>query len=302
MKLFDLKRFAINDGPGIRTTLFLKGCPLHCIWCHNPEGIAPNAQKLYMEQKCIGCQTCVDECPQQALTLTAHGIQSDAERCTTCGRCTEVCPTLALEMAGREWSLEEVMEAVEKERMVMETSGGGVTICGGEPLMHPDDVCALFSELGRRGIHRALDTTLYCSPSTLERILPVCDLLLVDLKHMDSAQHELYTGVPNEPILDNLRRVSSANARFWIRIPLIEGINADEDNLHATAQFLTRLTGTQPEQVCLLPYHDIGKGKHERLGTHYNPSSIRMETPSKEQQQAAINLLLSYGIPAKIGG
>ena len=137
MYIFDIKRFAINDGPGIRVTLFMKGCPLRCVWCHNPEGLESRQQRMYVKKKCIGCQTCVETCPQHGLVLTPDGIKQTAE-CTHCGKCVEECPTLAMEMAGKAYSMEELMKLVEKDRLVMETSGGGVTLCGGEPLMHPD--------------------------------------------------------------------------------------------------------------------------------------------------------------------
>ena len=293
--VFDLKRFAIHDGPGIRTTIFLKGCPLHCVWCHNPEGIKPEAQKLYNAQKCIGCQTCVELCPQQALSLSPQGIVEQPERCIACGQCTDNCPTLALELAGRHWSIDELMKEVEKERQVMETSGGGVTLCGGEPLLQPEAVKALLIELGRRSIHRTLDTTLYCSPATLDAILPHCDLLLIDLKHTDNAKHVLYTGVPNDPILHNIRTVSERGLPYWIRIPLIVGINADEANLHATGRCLSSLP-CPPERIDLLPYHDIGRGKHVRLGTTYNPTQISMRPPSAEELEQARLILSGYGL------
>lgn len=298
--IFDIKRFALNDGPGIRTTLFLKGCPLHCIWCHNPEGISTRAEKMYNRKKCIGCSTCVDQCPLHLLHLTPDGILQD-EGCTRCGRCTLECPTKAMEMSGREWKTDELMAVVEKERKVMEDSGGGVTLCGGEPLMHPDYALQLLDELGRRRLHRAVDTTLYVSDQTLERVMPACELLLIDLKHMDSQQHQLYTGVPNERILQGIRHVSQRSHPFWIRIPMIAGINADDENLKASASFLASLP-VKPEVVNLLPYHDIGKGKHERLGTTYNPQSVLMRTPTDEEQQHALSILQDAGLNARIGG
>lgn len=315
--IFDIKRFAINDGPGIRTTLFMKGCPLRCVWCHNPEGLESQPVKLYTQKKCIGCQTCVEVCPTHNLLLTPDGIVEQGTCLLnslefpphrgggagrgSCGRCTEECPTLALEMAGKNWTMDALMEVVEKERQVMTESGGGVTLCGGEPLMHPDYLAQVLTELGRRGIHRTVDTTLYASPETIERIMPLCELFLVDLKHMDSTLHQRYTRVPNEPILANIRRVSEAGHPYWIRIPLIVGVNADDDNLHASGRFLASLP-TPPEVVNLLIYHDIGKGKHARLGTTYNPDNISMTPPSPEQQQHALEILAQYGITAKIGG
>ena len=231
MLLFDIKRYAINDGPGIRVTIFMKGCPLACVWCHNPEGISPRAEKLYTRKKCIGCGACVDVCPTGALTLTEAGIVTDRSLCRTCGRCAEVCPTLAMEMSGREYSIDEVMREIEKETVFMDRSEGGVTFCGGEPLSHPSDLVALLDRCGELGIHRAVDTTLFASPDTVRSVMERTDLFLVDLKHMDSGSHCRFTGVPNERILSNLRMIAEAGIDFLIRIPLIEGVNADEENI-----------------------------------------------------------------------
>jgi len=298
--IFDIKRFAINDGPGIRTTVFLKGCPLRCVWCHNPEGISPKPVKLYTKKKCIGCQSCVDVCPQGALVLTDDGIKEQGG-CVLCGRCTDECPTLALQMAGKDWKMDDLMAVIEKERKVMEDSDGGVTVCGGEPLMHPDYLCQLLEELRRRGFHRTVDTTLYASEQTIERVLPLTDLFMVDLKHMDSTLHQKYTQVPNEPILRNIRKISEAGAHFWIRIPLIVGVNADDDNLSAAADFIASLPNP-PEMVNLLAYHDIGIGKHTRMGTEYNPDQILMEAPDEAMLQHASDIFCSRGLTIKIGG
>lgn len=299
--IFDIKRFALNDGPGIRTTLFLKGCPLRCVWCHNPEGQRPEAQRLYTKKKCIGCGTCVSVCPQGALQLTADGIRPTSEDCLLCGACTEACPTTALTMSGRTWTMDELMAEVEKERQVMAESGGGVTLCGGEPLMHPDYAVQLLDELGRRRFHRAVDTTLYASPDVIRRVAQRCELFLVDLKHMDSALHRRYTGVANERILDGLRLVASLGTPYWVRIPLIEGINADEANLTASARFLASLP-TPPQVVNLLVYHDIGKNKHARLGTTYNPDALSMAAPSDAVQQRSLDILVAHGLAARVGG
>lgn len=298
--IFDIKRFAINDGPGIRTTLFMKGCPLRCVWCHNPEGISPKPVKLYTKKKCIGCQSCVEICPQHNLTLTADGIKEVGD-CILCGKCTDECPTLALQMAGKEWEMDKLMEIVEKERKVMEDSEGGVTVCGGEPLMHPDYLIALLTELKGRGIHRTVDTTLFASEQTVDRVMPLADLFLVDLKHMNSEKHKFYTGVPNEQILSNIRLISAAGARFWIRIPLIVGVNADDDNLKASADFLASLPNA-PECVNLLVYHDVGKGKHARMGTSYNPDDFSMEAPDDQLQQHALEIFKAKGLNVKVGG
>lgn len=263
--VFDIKRFSINDGPGIRTTIFLKGCPLHCVWCHNPEGISPERQMMFTAGKCIGCGTCSRES-------------------------IEECPTLARVWCGREWTMDELMAVVEKERAVMERSGGGVTLCGGEPLMHPAYTQELLRELGRRGIHRAVDTTLFASEDTVRAVAGECEMLLVDIKTMSSADHVKYCGVPNGKILSNIRLIAEMGVRYWIRIPLIEGVNAFDGNICATADFLASLP-TGPERVELLPYHDIGKGKQIRLGTEYNPGGLHMSAPSEERLRHFYDIL-----------
>lgn len=299
--LFDLKRYALHDGPGIRTTLFLKGCPLRCVWCHNPESWSSGKQRLYTRAKCIGCASCVEACPEAALKLTPEGVRPTGRPCCTCGACADACPALAMEICGREWPMDELMAEIEKERGVMTDSGGGVTLSGGEPLLHPDYTLELLTELGRRGFHRAVDTTLYAEPDIIQAVAKACDLFLVDLKVMDSETHRRYTGVPNGQILENLRLVASLGKPYWIRIPLITEVNASEANLAATADFLLSLDRL-PDEVDLLPYHDIGKGKHERMGTAYNPSTLSLSAPSKEDQARCVRQLEAAGLTVKIGG
>lgn len=299
--IFDIKRYAINDGPGIRTTIFLKGCPLRCVWCHNPESWTPQPQKLYKKTKCIGCRSCVEVCPQQALELSPHGIIPTDNPCVLCGKCVEECPSTALEMCGREWTMDNLMAEIEKERAIMEDSGGGVTLCGGEPLMHPDYSLAILEELGRRGFHRTVDTTLYASRKTVVKISDACELFLVDLKLMDSDKHRQYTGVPNELILQNIQYLAEAGKDFFIRIPLIEDVNADDGNMEDTALFLDSLPWLR-RTVNLLPYHDVGKDKHRRMWSTYNPQSFQMNAPTEETLQHCAGLLESHGLHVIIGG
>ena len=293
MYIFDIKRYAINDGPGIRTTLFIKGCPLRCVWCHNPEGWASEPQVLFKQSKCIRCGMCNEP-----------------------GFTVDDCPTTARELCGREYTMDELMAEVEKERAVMENSGGGVTLCGGEPLMHPEDTLAILRELGRRGFHRTVDTSLYAKPEVVDAVAAECELLLIDLKLMDSEKHRRYTGVGNELILENIRRVAETGHDFRIRIPLIEGVNADEENIEATARFLSSLsilysplqakrTGSSaPLTLHLLPYHDVGKDKHRRMmpPTPYNPQGYPMAVPSEETLQRCRQQLESHGLRVVIGG
>ena len=280
MYIFDIKRYAINDGPGIRTTIFVKGCPLRCVWCHNPEGWTAEPQVLYKRSKCIGCHTCEQE-----------------------GFVADDCPTKAREVCGRKYTMDELMGEVEKERDIMQDSGGGVTICGGEPLMHPDGTLAILRELGRRGFHRTVDTTLYAHSDVVKAVARECELLLVDLKLMDTEKHRRYTGVGNELILRNIRLIAEAGHPFQIRIPLIEGINADEQNIEQTARFLSLLTSHfSPLTVNLLPYHDVGKDKHLRMGSRYNPQGYPMSTPTEESQQRCRQQLEAYGLHVVIGG
>ena len=199
--------------------------------------------------------------------------------------------------------MDDLMAEVEKERDIMTDSGGGVTLCGGEPLMHPDDTLTILKELGRRGFHRTVDTTLYASKEVVEAVADNCELLLVDLKLMDSDKHRRYTGVPNELILDNIRLLATLGKDFLIRIPLIEGINADEENIDATARFLSLLTPhSSLLTVHLLPYHDVGKDKHRRMWSTYNPENIPMATPSDEVLQRCKAQLEAHGFQVVIGG
>ncbi|WP_036787741.1 glycyl-radical enzyme activating protein [Phocaeicola abscessus] len=299
--IFDIKRYAIHDGPGIRTTIFIKGCPLRCIWCHNPESWSSEAQKLYRQSKCIGCGTCMQVCPMHALRLTPEGIRPVEGKCLSCGLCTEECPTKALEMCGREWAMDELMMEIEKERDVMEDSHGGVTLCGGEPLFYPDYALELLQELGRRGFHRTVDTTLFVDPGDLRKVTAECELFLVDLKVMDSAKHRFFTGVSNERILRNIRMLAEIGRDFLIRIPLIHGVNSDERNIEDTAAFLEELPWKR-RTLNLLPYHEVGQDKHRRMWMTYNPRHDAMSTPSEAEQERCVRQFAAHGLTAVIGG
>ena len=297
--IFDVKRYSINDGPGIRVTVFFKGCPLHCAWCHNPESISPHPQKMYSPDKCIGCNSCVESCPEKACKLTPQGIITDPDLCTLCGKCADVCPTKATEMSGKIVSVEDIVKIVEKERVFFDQSGGGVTISGGEPLMQPDFLIALLDELGSRSIHRAVDTTGFTPQNTLLEVAKRTDLFLYDLKMMDSAHHKKWTGVGNEIILQNLKLLASTGASIDIRIPLIKGVNDDDDNLDQTAAFVARLAG-EKKSVSILPYHNIMVNKYQKLGQVFDGS--KMSEPSDDEQTRIIAKFDAFGIRASFWG
>ena len=302
--IFDIKRYAINDGPGIRTTIFFSGCPLRCVWCHNPESWQMKPHLTYKHNRCIGCQSRVTACPQGLLRLSSDGIVKNEECGVAESYCADACPTTALEICGREWTIDELLAEVEKERDVMEDSGGGVTLCGGEPLMQGEAALELLHELKGRGVHRTVDTTLYATPELVREVAENCELLLVDLKMMDSHKHQLYTGVCNELIINNIQLINTLHTPYYIRIPLIEGINADKTNIEATAKFLASLKPCKEILlgVNLLPYHDVGRDKHRRLWSVYNPDNIPMSSPSEAVQQRCVEQFASYGITATIGG
>jgi pyruvate formate lyase activating enzyme len=297
--VFDLKRYAINDGPGIRLAIFFKGCNLNCAWCHNPEGISPKPEKMYAAAKCIGCGTCVDNCETHAITLTSHGIVTDESRCTLCGSCADVCPTKAIEMSGRLMTVPELMKIIVKERAFFDQSGGGVTFSGGEPLLQAEFLLELLDECGKQGIHRAVDTAGHVNTATLLEVARQTDLFLYDLKVMDPAIHEQWTGVRNDLILANLRTPAEAGAAIIIRFPLVGGVNDHEENIRQTATFITSLPGNLPE-VHLLPYHAIAQHKYAKLG---RPDAfLQMEEPGRESLENVAGWFAEYGIKVKSGG
>ena len=297
--VFDIKRYAINDGPGIRVTIFLKGCPLSCRWCHNPESISPTVQKMYTRGKCIGCGECVDICPEQACTLTDAGIVTDHNLCIRCGQCAAVCPALATEMSGQHETVSELLSVIENERPFFDQSGGGVTFSGGEPLLYPDFLIEILDACGRLQIHRTVDTSGLARTKNLLAVAKRTDLFLYDLKLMDSEKHKEWTGAGNERILQNLEVLAESGAAIQIRIPLIKGVNADDDNIDATAAFVAALPGPA-RKISLLPYHDVAEGKFAKLGSDYQPSP--MTEPDAEDLARVIACFSSHGLTASIGG
>ena len=294
--IFDIKRFAIHDGPGIRTTVFLKGCPLHCLWCHNPEGISRQPQLVFTPQKCIGCGHCLEVCPQRVHQLINGQHLIQWERCLACGTCAEGCYAGALELAGREVTVSEIMDEVLRDRPFYETSDGGMTLSGGEPLAQYSFTIALLQAAKSEGVHTALDTSGFALWGRLEGLLSYTDLILYDLKHMDRERHIALTGVPNERILENLRRLDDAGQAIWVRIPLIPGQNDEDFNCHALGQFLSGLRNV--ERVEILRYHRFAESKYERIGRDYPLRGL--EPPTEERAESRQQILLSYGLSQTI--
>ncbi|MGI6619997.1 MAG: glycyl-radical enzyme activating protein [Bacillota bacterium] len=299
--IFNIQKYSVHDGPGIRTTVFLKGCPLRCKWCHNPEGLSCGPELVVFQTRCVGCGMCVRACPTGAVSLSRNTSVrisvTDRAKCTVCGRCAGVCPTQAREVAGTPTTPDWVMEQVLKDRIFYEQSGGGVTFSGGEPLMQPGFLLELLKRCKAEGLHTAVDTSGYVPWDSLEQTAPLTDLFLYDIKLMDSIRHLEYTGVSNQPILDNLERLSRAHNAVIARIPVIPGVNDDAGNIEATGQFLA---GLGIMKASILPYHNIGSDKYARLGKRYALKHI--ERPSDEAIWRLKDRLEGFGLAVKIGG
>jgi len=294
--IFDIKHFAVHDGPGIRTTVFLKGCPLSCLWCHNPESISPGPQLLFTPSKCIGCGYCFEACPEGVHRTVDGSHVIDWERCQTHGECVDGCYAGALEMAGYEATVEEVMEEVLRDRTFHATSGGGVTLSGGEPLAQHEFSAALLRAAKAEGLHTALDTSGHAPWSRLDGIQRHVDLVLYDLKHMDPKRHEELTGVSNDLILENLRSLDRLGKATWIRIPLIPGLNDDDANYEAMGEFLSALENV--ERVEVLRYHRLAETKYASAGMDY---ALRgLEPPTEDETESRQRILASRGVSERI--
>ena len=259
--VFNIQRCSIHDGPGIRTTVFVKGCPLSCSWCHNPEGIDGSPVLMISADRCLSCGACTNACSVGG--AAPAGELWDRELCTRCGACVEACPADARELAGCSYEVGDLVDLIERDRVFFDSSGGGVTFSGGEPLAQPEFVLQCLRECRKRGLHTAVDTCGLASRETLLEVAALADLVLYDLKHMDPDRHRAETGTGNRIILENLRALSETGAEIWIRIPVIPGFNVDRENIAATGDFLRGLP--RQHRVCLLPYHDIAGGKRSRL-------------------------------------
>ena len=298
-RVFDIKRYSIHDGPGIRTTVFLKGCSLGCLWCHNPEGVDPGPELMHWPSRCARCHACVEACPRGAVGLDASGaVAVDRAKCDLCGLCVESCLTDALQMVGREMTVDQVVAEAAKDLVFYEQSGGGVTLSGGDPAFQADFAAAVLDACRARGIRTALDTAGAAAAEDLERLAAKADLVLFDLKVMDESRHLELTGVPNGRVLDNLRRLAAGRTEVWARVPLVGGANDDDDNLRRTAAFLREL-GTV-RRVGLLTYHPGGADKARRLGKE--DRFRRFAVPSEERTAAAEAAFRQAGLEVRRGG
>ncbi|MBT8372727.1 MAG: glycyl-radical enzyme activating protein [Deltaproteobacteria bacterium] len=297
-KIFDIKKFAIHDGPGIRTTVFFKGCPLSCRWCHNPEGISKSTQRIYRRERCIGCEECIKVCPNGAVVEKEKRLHWIATDCNFCKTCAQVCPAEAVEFIGRTMSVDEIMAEIAKDTVFYNQSHGGVTISGGEPLMQTSFLLKLLDACGELDLHRAVDTCGHTDTQTLLRVASRTELFLFDLKHMDPEKHCRYTGVSNEMILTNLIGLCQRGARSIVRVPLIPGFNCDEENIERTGEFIASLAGIP--QVNLLPFHRTAVTKYKSL--ELENKAIDIKLPSKNYLETVARRLEHYDLQVKIGG
>ena len=310
-RIYDIQGYAVHDGPGIRTTIFTKGCPLRCLWCHSPESQFKELELGYLPIKCIGMDICNESCinacpngaisksqPEQALDGSGYITKAEVDRtkCSNCLKCTQTCTTSALYSSGRDAMVDEVFERVNKDRIFFR-NGGGITISGGEPMSQFEFTFNLAKKLKESGLHICLDTTGHAAKEQFREIMPFIDLFLYDIKHMDSSMHKRLTGVGNETILQNARFLADNGAALQIRIPIIPKLTDSKENLEAAAEFCVSL-GDAIKLVQLLPYHATGRMKYDRLGWKYKITNI--DPPDEEYMHMALEMFKSHGLNCQL--
>ena len=294
--IFDIKRFAVHDGPGIRTTLFFKGCPLSCWWCHNPEGISLEPEMIHYPFKCIHCAHCIDVCNQNALSMKQGTIERKHVSCISCGICSTVCPSTSHQMIGQTFSVDEVMSEIEKDHIFYHASSGGVTFSGGEPLLQADFLRKVLQQCGKQGIHTTLDTSGYASSSVFNAMIESVDLFLFDLKIVGDEFHKKYTGVSNRSILSNLSTLDEMKKRYIIRFTVIPGITDTDANIEETIEVVSCLNTINT--ISLLPFHNV-REKYDRLGKKYKLNNL--PSPSIENMEKIKRLFEQKGFHVTIG-
>jgi pyruvate formate lyase activating enzyme len=298
--VFDIQTYSLHDGPGIRTTVFLKGCPLSCIWCQNPESQHHQPEVMLYLERCTGCSQCVSACPNQAIQIVDGKSHTNRNLCRGCGKCADICPNEARTLAGRVLSAEEVFLELKKDDIFYKKSGGGITLSGGEPLAQAEFSAAILSLCKQAGLHTAIETSGIAGWDIFKTVLEYVDLILYDLKHMDSPSHQRYTGVPNDLILENVKRIRKEySIPIVARIPIIPGYNADLKNIEATASFITSELGLDTK-VNILAYHRLGESKYSRLEREI--SRINTTPPTSEQMAALQKTIETFGLTVSIGG
>jgi pyruvate formate lyase activating enzyme len=298
--IFNIQHYSIHDGPGIRTTVFLKGCPLRCLWCQNPESQDLKPVIFFNAEKCTGCGMCMEVCPEAAIRIIDGKSATDRRLCKGVGKCAEICPNEARSLMGRYMSGAEVFEDVNADFIFYQDSGGGVTLSGGDPVGQPAFSIDILKRCRNAGIHTAIETCGCAKWDVLKTILKYTDLVLYDIKHMDPARHKQYTAVSNKLILDNAKKIRmELNLPMLARLPVIPGYNDSLDNLNAAARFIANELGREVK-VHLLPYHRLGETKYERM--EKPGGCVRIEPPGDERMQELKQLFESYGLTVLIGG
>jgi pyruvate formate lyase activating enzyme len=296
--IFDIKRYAIHDGPGIRTTVFFKGCPLRCRWCHNPESLSAKPQLMYRANRCIACGQCIQACPEKALQQEDGKISILWPQCTACGACVTVCPSGAMELVGKTMTVKQVMQEISKDVLFYDQSGGGASFCGGEPLAQPEFLLALLMQCRKLNIHTTIDTSCYAKREIIDDILDMTDLFMCDIKHPDSVKHKEFTGVENTLILDNIRYLSEKARSVLIRIPIIPGFNDQPETIESTGKLVKQMKNIH--QIDLLPYNSGGWHKSQRIGLEYALKDVH--EPDGKAMEILADILKNMGFKVHIGG